>query len=92
MEETPTTSQKASPTKKAPYGPGVLMVFGLALVAVAVWCGYDLHAKEEWVKEGRTGTILFNWAGLIIAAIAAVYTFILAAVRAKKPTGEPPQG
>ena len=85
MEKTPMTGKEAVPTKKTRYGPGLLMVFGLALLVVAAWCGYDLSTREEWVKEGRTGAILFNWGGMIVAAAAAVYAFILAAVRAKKP-------
>ena len=85
MEETPMTGQEAVLTKKMRYGPGPLMVFGLALLVVAAWCGYDLWSQEEWYKKDELSKILFNWGGMIVAAAAAVYAFILAAVRSKKP-------
>ena len=70
------------PAKK-PYGPGVLMALGLFLLLVAAWCGYDLATKEEWEEEGKTATILFNWVGMFGFGVAAVYMFVLAAVRSK---------
>ena len=68
---------------KQPYGPGVLMILGLFMVVIAAWCAYDLATQEAWQKEGRTGAIAFNWAGLVIFSVAAVYTFVLAAKRSR---------
>jgi len=78
------TGKEAIPTKKMRYGPGPLMVFGLALLAVAAWCGYDLWS-QEWYTKNELSKIIFNWGGMIVAAAAAVYAFILAAVRSQKP-------
>ena len=69
--------------KKQPYGPGILMVLGLFMLVIAAWCGYDLATKEEWQEEGKTGAIVFNWAGMIVFGLAAVYAFVLAAIRSK---------
>jgi len=84
-QDTPRT-----PTKKEPYGPGVLLIFGLALLLVAGWCLLDLTTRAEWHEEGRTGTIVMNWIGLIAGAAAAIYCFALAAVRSRKAGPKPP--
>ncbi len=89
MPDQPSESSAADRPEKQPYGPGILMVLGLFLLLVSAWCGYDLATKEEWQEEGKTGTIYFNWAGLIGFGLAAVYTFILAAKRAKGGTEGP---
>jgi hypothetical protein len=81
-EPQPQTPADAAPAKK-PYGPGVLMALGLFLLLVAAWCGYDLATKEEWEEEGKTTAIVFNWVGMIGFGAAAVYMFVLAAVRSK---------
>ena len=87
-ENQPPTSDPQPPPKREPLGPGPMMAFGLGLLVVAAWCGWDLYAKEDWVKEGRTGTIIINWCGLIGACIGAIYCFLLAAKRSKKPQDE----
>jgi len=86
-EASPKPSGSGEPAKK-PYGPGVLMVIGLFLVLVAAWCAYDLATREEWEKEGRTGTILFNWAGLVGFGVGALYSFGLAAKRWRRMLDE----
>lgn len=83
MPDQPSKPPASGKPKKTPYSPGVLMVFGLGLLIVAAWCGYDLATKEEWQKEGMTGTILFNWVGMVAFGLVAVYLFVLAAKRAK---------
>jgi hypothetical protein len=80
----------AQPERK-PYGPGPLMVFGLALLAVGAWCGKDFFfPPEAWVKEQRSGWVWMNGAAMVAAVIAAVYSFVLAYIRAKN--GPEPDG
>jgi len=86
MSDQPSRQSEADKLQKQPYGPGVLMVLGLFMLIIAAWCAYDLATQEAWVKEGRTGTILFNWGGLAVFSVAAVYLFILAAKRSKRGT------
>jgi hypothetical protein len=76
------------PPERKPYGPGPLMVFGLALLVVSGYCFYDLFLggkAEEWAKAGSQGTIIMNWGGMVAAAAAAVYCFVMAVRRSKKP-------
>jgi hypothetical protein len=78
----PTTGEQQPP--RQPYGPGVLMMFGLACLGVAVWCGMDFfYPKEDWVKGGQTGTIWMNGIGMTLFAVVAIYCFVLAAIRAR---------
>lgn len=96
-EEETKTGGQASPPKQ-PYGPGLLMVFGLVLAGLAVWCAYDLFVAQK--GEGDTAFQAFNYGGMIVGGIAGIYCFILAAVRSKKgmpapaapaaPPSEPP--
>jgi len=72
---------------KQPYGPGLLMIFGLALVGLALWCSYDLFIAQK--GEGDATYKLFNYGGLIGGTVAGVYCFILAAIRSKKGMPEP---
>ncbi len=79
-DETKTGGQGRPP--KQPYGPGLLMVFGLVLVGLAVWCAYDLFVAQK--GEGDTAFQAFNYGGVIVGGVAGIYCFILAAVRSKK--------
>lgn len=72
---------------KQPYGPGLLMIFGLVLVGLAVWCAYDLFIAQK--GEGDVTYKLFNYGCLIVGGLAGVYCFILAVVRSKKGMPEP---
>jgi len=92
MSTNPTAGNESAPPTPPRYGPGLLMIFGLALVAVAAWCAWDLSAKEDWVKEGRTGTIMFNWAAMVAGVVGAIYCFILAAIRAARKSSAAAQG
>jgi len=83
MTDQPSHQPATGGPKKQPYGPGILMVLGLFTLVIAAWCGYDLATKEEWQEGGKTGTIVFNWAGMIGFGLAAVYAFVLAAMRSK---------
>ena len=79
------------PAPKQPYGPGMLMIYGLASLALAAYCAYDLFGgpAEEWRAEGKEWYVTLNWAVMILAILAAVYAWILAAIRAKKGIGTP---
>jgi hypothetical protein len=90
MPPAETGTGKTQPAKPM-YGPGVLMVIGLGLLVIAAWCGHDyFNPKEEWVKGGHTGTIYMQFAGMVAFGAAAIYSFVLAAVRSKKPAAGPP--
>lgn len=78
--ETNTGGQGRPP--KQPYGPGLLMVFGLALLGLALWCTYDLFIAQK--GEGDATFQAFNYGGMIAGAVAGVYCLILAAIRSKK--------
>jgi len=77
-------------SKKEPYSPGVLLIFGVALLLLAGWCLLDLTTRQEWREEGRTLTIALNWGGLIVGVVAAVYCFALAVVRSRRSKAGPP--
>ena len=81
MAKTESPPPDASQSAGRPLGPGVLMVFGLACLAVAAYCGWDAtHPKADWGE----GTIGMNWAGAALFGIGAVYSFVLAAKRSKQ--------
>ena len=90
MAANETELNEEKPPEKRPFSPGVLMVLGLFLLVIAAWCGYDVMTKEDWAKEGKTGTILMNWIGLVPFGIGGIYAFVLAAVRSKRGAAEPP--
>ena len=79
---------KNQPATKQPYGPGLLMIFGLALLALALWCAYDLFVRQDTAEKSTTWYI-FNYGGLVLGGLGAVYTWILAAIRSKKGIGTP---
>ncbi|HET6441513.1 MAG TPA: hypothetical protein VFH53_03975 [Phycisphaerae bacterium] len=85
---------KNQPATKQPYGPGLLMIYGLALLAMAAYCAYDLFggAAEEWRAEGKEWYVTLNWVIMIAAILGAVYAWVLAAIRAKKGVGTPTDG
>jgi len=76
------------PATKQPYGPGMLMIFGLALLALALWCAYDLLVRQDTAEKSTTW-YTFNYSGLVLGGLGAVYAWILAAIRAKKGIGTP---
>ena len=82
---------KNQPASKQPYGPGLLMIYGLALLALAAYCAYDLFggAAEEWRAEGKEWYVTLNWVIMIVAILAAIYAWVLAAIRSKKGVGTP---
>ena len=85
MAETDSKTPDTPPPAAKPYGPGPLMVFGLACAAVAVYCGWDAsHPKADWGE----GTIWMNWAGAVFFGIGAVYCFVLATKRSKQPKAD----
>ena len=88
MAENEPKKVPAGPPPRKPYGPGVLMIFGLALLAIAAWCAKDsFWPPESWIKEQRTGTIWFNKIALIPSLLGAIYAFVLAAIRSRKGAG-----
>ena len=81
------------PATKQPYGPGMLMVFGLFLLAIAGWCardflGFSERSQEAW-KNSEWTFLLFNGFGFVGGIGLAIYAWILAAIRAKKGIGTP---
>ena len=82
---------KNQPATKQPYGPGLLMIFGLFLLAMAAYCAYDLFGgtADEWRAEGKEWYVTLNWVIMIAAILAAIYAWVLAAIRAKKGVGTP---
>ena len=76
------------PATKQPYGPGMLMIFGLALLALALWCAYDLFVRQDTAEKSTTW-YTFNYGGLVLGGLGAVYAWILAAIRSKKGIGTP---
>jgi len=89
----PSPPSRQEPPKPQPYGPGLLMVFGFALLGLAAWAAGDLFFKAytaaaedkpaQWAAQ--PWLIAFNW-GLLAAGIGgAIYSFILAVRRSRKP-------
>jgi hypothetical protein len=90
MAETDAPAKEESRPRE-PFGPGPLMVFGLVMLLIALWCGKDFfYPSERWLKEESTGKIYLNGAGMIGSALAAVYLFLLAYKRNQK--ARPPDG
>ena len=79
------------PATKQPYGPGVLMIYGLFLLALVAYCAYDLFGgpADEWRAEGKEWYVTLNWVIMIVAILAAIYAWVLAAIRSKKGIGTP---
>ena len=84
----PEQAATATDERRQRQGPGPLMIYGLACLAVAIWCLYDLKigsARAEWEKNASTVTIWINWVMLALGGVGAVYFFVLAAKRSRKP-------
>lgn len=93
------------PATKQPYGPGMLMIFGLFLLALAGWCasdflGFSERGQEAW-KNSEWAFLLFNGSGFVGGIGLAIYAWILAAIREERhrhadrrprPCGEPAEG
>jgi hypothetical protein len=89
MADTQPAGQESAPPKPYAYGPGLLMIFGLALVVIAGWCGRDFFfPPDDWVKEGRSGAVWMNGIGMVAGVIGAAYCFVLAVIRSKKAKGD----
>ena len=88
MPDTQSDAGTQPPAKRAPYGPGPLMIFGIALLVVAAFCFKDVvypaEAVTGWRQQGKDWYITMNWAVMIVAVIGAAYSFILAAKRSGK--------
>jgi len=87
MSQTSPTNPPSA-ERPAPWGPGPMMVFGLAFLAVTAYCFADLFLRgkaEEWRQQGNDWYIPLNWAVMLATAGGAVYSFIQAARRSKKP-------
>jgi len=76
-------TKDADKPAKEPWGPGMLLLAGVVLLAIAIWCGYDLATKSG-EKAGDIGWFITNWGGLIAGAGGMVWSFILAGVRSRK--------
>jgi len=87
----PESRSGAQRPRKEPHGPGMLMIFAIILVAIAIWCGTDLfgEAGREARETGHMSYLIANGIGLVGGGLLAIYCLILAAVRAKKGVGAP---
>jgi hypothetical protein len=90
MAEDRTTPEQAAPEpegRRQPYGPGLLLFFGLVCLALGAYCLYDLFGSKgtDWEAKGDLFSIWSNRAALVLGAAGAIYLFVLAAVRSKKP-------
>lgn len=86
MTEQPSRQSGSGKPPKKPYGPGVLMIIGFALLLGAgyVLCALYLLGEAQTFREENTEwKIYFNWAAAIAAIIGAGYAFALAAKRSK---------
>jgi hypothetical protein len=82
--EAPEQQPEQQPEKQ-PWGPGMLLLIGIILVAVAAWCGYDLVKQgAERAQDDDTSWLIFNWGGAIAGGLGAIYCFVMAAIRSKK--------
>ncbi len=87
MAEDDTNTGGADRPEKQPYGPGMLIIFGIGFLALG---GYVLYAvylggeAEAWEKDEEHWKIYFNWGGAAAAAVIGIYCVILAAIRSKK--------
>ena len=83
--QTPQKQDEAQPPHQ-PAGPGLMMVAGLALLVVAVWCGKDFFFPyQEWKKEEQGWKIWTNGGGMLIALVLSAYCFVQAYIRNKQP-------
>jgi len=90
----PDMAENEPAPKREPYGPGLLMIFGLFLLAIAGWCARDFlglsdRSREAW-DHHEWFYLLFNGTGFIGGIGSALYAFILAAIRSKRGIGVPP--
>jgi len=77
---------------KNPYGPGMLIIFGIVFFIIGGYVLYALYPGGEaagWEKDEEYWKVQFNWAAAIVAFGAGICSFILAAVRSKKRMPEP---
>jgi len=84
MTQSPEAPKSDAPPAKQPYGPGLMMIFGVCLVAVGVYCGHDAFFRDDWVKTEQTWKMWFNGACMAAAIIGAIYCFAMALVRSRK--------
>ncbi len=83
-------SESKDVKKAEPWGSGMLMLFGILLLALAAYCFvesvYPGTRVEEWQsEEGKGWYVQLNWGIAAVSAGLAIYTFVLAAKRSKKP-------
>jgi hypothetical protein len=91
--QTPEKKEEAA-IPREPAGPGLMIVAGLALLIVAIWCGKDFFfPAEDWIKEGKTFNIWFNGGGMTFSVLLSAYCFFQAIMRnrrAAKPNAQKP--
>ncbi len=95
MAEEAPQEEPRTPSKKEPYGPGVLIIFGVVMLVVVGFCFKDVvypaTAAEEWrTQPGHAWYIPLNWVVMFAGAAAALYCFALAAVRSRRLKAGPP--
>jgi hypothetical protein len=91
MADATESPKPAAPEKPQPNGPGLMLVFGLIALLVAVWCGKDFFFPPEKMSSG---TVWFNGIGMALGVGVGIYCFVMAGVRSRKPaaaaTGQKP--
>ena len=80
MADSTETPKQAEAEKPQPNGPGLMLLFGLIAVGVAIWCGNDYFFNEKM----SSGTIWFNGVGMAVSIVLAIYCFVMAYVRSRK--------
>jgi hypothetical protein len=88
MAENPPQETKTPVPAKEPYGPGLMVVFGLVLLVVAAFCGRDYFwPSKEW--EEAQWKVWFNGCAMVGGMGGAIYCFVAAAIRSRKKADEP---
>ena len=87
MAESKTNTGGQGRPPKKPFGPGMLIIFGLVFLVIAAYVLYALYPGGEaatWEKDEQYWKIYFNWGAVVVGLVAGIYSFILAAIRSKK--------
>ena len=86
MAENEPQGQSEKRPAKEPYGAGLLILFGLGLLVIAAFCAKDYFwAGDKW--KGEEWKVWWNGAAMIVAALVAIYCFVLAFIRPRTKAG-----
>ena len=79
--ETPGQTAPAA-EKPQPNGPGLMLLFGLAAIGVACWCGKDFFFPP---KDWGSSSVWFNGLCMVAGVAVGIYCFVMAVRRSHKP-------